>query len=1817
MPNVSKRPADADKLDPQEQLKKLREALLRDAAARESDGENEGEESADNAVNRKKEAAARRFAGASDGSAAGASKAAAGGAGASSTSPQTAKKNVQKSAMGSPSLSRDQPKGSSSAAPPSREPVRRKDERGGLALLSTLLSEKVAVPNPSATSGDRRDQGANARVSSQGDLSATKRAASNPPVTDTPKPRAHPAADAFAQQRAVGERPAPAKKGQREPESRIGQRGTAGQPATGTRTQERRGQDGKVARAQEQAPDVKHTTHDARSQARPDGVEKAGAGRESVRDAVQSAVQPEPITADARPERREQSARARRIPEGPRNNTQSTPGSGSQSSRNRLAVNVENIAERGPHHRDDAQRPGNVSESSRDASRSLEPSLAAASESSVAPHSARKTEHAGAISQQRASGRPQGVAESPVVKHSASKPEHVESNARERMRHGPQGVEAGASGSAAAQHSAKKPEHAGSSAEQRVRRGSPGAGTGAAHTTVQGARPPKEARSSQNAQQRPNVQTDAASAQRRDTPRPRRVVEPNPIPPIRFPETLPVSARRDEIAAAIQANQVVIVSGETGSGKTTQLPKICLALGRGLGAGGSGLIGHTQPRRIAASATGRRIAEELGTPFGEVVGYKVRFTDNLSPGASVKLMTDGILLAETQTDPLLAAYDTIIIDEAHERSLNIDFLLGYLREILPRRPDLKVIVTSATIDADRFARHFGSDEKPAPVIEVSGRLYPVEVRYRPVEEDSPAIKAAQGTTPGTQQKDRPDRPDRPKNQRENDRDLMEAIVDAVDELCREGPGDVLVFLPGEREIRDAAEALRKHHPPHTEILPLFARLSAAEQERVFKTSNARRIVLSTNVAETSLTVPGIRYVVDTGLARVKRYSYRNKVEQLQIEAISQSSANQRAGRCGRVADGVCIRLYEEDDYNLRVRFTDPEILRSSLAAVILRMKSLHLTAIETFPFLEPPPGRAIADGYQLLNELGAVDDDNALTPLGRELARLPLDPRVGRMILAARDHQSLREVLIIASALSVHDPRDRPIEAQEQADLAHKKFADERSEFLQWTKIWAWFEDAIAHKKSNKQLTDACRANFLNHVRLREWRDVHSQLLTVVREHGWRLNESEATFEQIHLALLTGLLGNVGLKADDEPYYLGARGIKFYLWPGSALLKKAGRWVVAGELVETSRLYARCIAKIEPEWLEQVGPHLLRKSISEPHWEKKAAQVAAFERATLHGLTVYARRRVSFGKQDPERARELFIRGALVDGEFETKLPFFAHNRKLLADIEQLEHKSRRQDVLVDDELIFGFYDSLVPKGIHSGAAFERWYRDEEKKEGASRLLFLSRDDLMRHEAAGITTDLFPKRMTMAGIEMTLTYHFEPGSPRDGVTLTVPLFGLNQVDARRSEWLVRGMLKEKVQLLLKSLPQKLRRHLVPLPEFSAGVVERHSGKTFGAGGLLEALIADIREQTQIAMKPLDFKLETLPAHLFMNFKVIDEHGRQLAMGRNLAQLRTELGGQAQQHFQKLAAGATLDIGNDAAAHVTRNASASDSSSTALYENLSTWDFGKLPELLEIRRRGQTLFGYPALVDRGTHCDVEVFDSPEEAARIHRAGLRRLFALQLREPIRYLERNLSGVREMSLQYMALGSQEELGSQIIETALDRACLQDPLPDNDADFYARRDQGKSRLTLLAQEIARLAGQVLADYATVSKKLTQVKSFGAPYTDMVGQLNALIGKRFIIDTPYTQLSHFPRYLNAMALRIDKLKADAVRDARLSAEIAPLLQNYQRAIAQRGGVADARLSEYRWLLEELRVSLFAQELRTPMPISVKRLYKVWESMQR
>ncbi|MDR2678965.1 MAG: ATP-dependent RNA helicase HrpA, partial [Zoogloeaceae bacterium] len=895
------------------------------------------------------------------------------------------------------------------------------------------------------------------------------------------------------------------------------------------------------------------------------------------------------------------------------------------------------------------------------------------------------------------------------------------------------------------------------------------------------------------------------------------------LPHPEFDAALPVNTRRDEIAALIAAHQVVIVCGETGSGKTTQLPKICLELGRGA----AGWIGHTQPRRLAARSVASRLAQELESTVGAGVGVKIRFQDRTRPESWIKLMTDGILLAETQTDPLLAAYDTILIDEAHERSLNIDFLLGYLKEILPKRPDLKLIITSATIDAERFAQHFATrDGKPAPVIEVSGRLYPVEVRYRPVQGEDD----------------------------DDERDLYDAIVDACDELMRLGPGDVLVFLPGEREIREAAETLRKHHfsrpvDAHTEILPLFSRLSATEQDRIFKPSGQRRIVLATNVAETSLTVPGIRYVVDTGLARIKRYSYRNKVEQLQVEKIAQAAARQRAGRCGRVASGVCIRLYDEADFNSRPAFTDPEILRASLAGVILRMKSLKLTEVERFPFLEAPPEKAIRDGYALLSELGALDAENRLTATGRVLAKLPVDPRVARILVAAREGGCLKEALVIAAALSTQDPRERPQDKQQVADEQHRKLMfpekEAASEFTGWLKLWTWFKTEIEHKKSNKKLVAHCHAHFLSFLRLREWREVHNQLHALVTEMGWRENEIPGDHAALHKALLSGLLGNFGCKSDESGFYQGARGIRFLVHPASFLQKKAGKWILAAEIAETTRLYGRCIAKIEPEWLEEVGGHLLKRHCFDPHWEKKSMQVAAWERTTLYGVVIQAKRRVHYGPTAPAEGREIFIRQALVGGEvseeYARRWPFWRHNQQLIDDIERLEHKQRRQDVLVDDELIFAFYDRLIPENLHNGAAFDHWRREAEREN--PKLLFLERDDLMRHSAAGITTDAFPPHLKCAGAEYALSYHFEPGSPRDGVTLTVPLAQLNPLPAPRLEWLVPGLLKEKVIALIKTLPQKIRARLVPVPEFAEGFIASMNGdEKRMARGLLPPLI---------------------------------------------------------------------------------------------------------------------------------------------------------------------------------------------------------------------------------------------------------------------------------------------------------------------------------------------------------------------------------------
>ena len=1275
-------------------------------------------------------------------------------------------------------------------------------------------------------------------------------------------------------------------------------------------------------------------------------------------------------------------------------------------------------------------------------------------------------------------------------------------------------------------------------------------------------------------------------------------VIPNPLPQISFPEALPVSARREEIARAIAAHQVVIVCGETGSGKTTQLPKIALTLGRGRAHTGK-LIGHTQPRRIAASSVAKRIAEELKTPLGAVVGFKVRFQDRLQPGASVKLMTDGILLAESQGDPLLRAYDTLIIDEAHERSLNIDFLIGHLKQILPRRPDLKVIVTSATIDAERFAQHFASAQGPAPVIQVSGRLFPVEQRWRPFEET-------------------------------RERDLGVAIAEAVDELWQGGAaGDILVFLPGEREIRETADHLRKHlaHDPrrrNSEILPLFARLSQAEQDRVFDTGGAPRIVLATNVAETSLTVPGIRYVIDAGVARVKRYSYHNKVEQLQVEAISQAAANQRAGRCGRVAGGTCIRLYDEADFAGRPRFTDPEILRSSLAGVILRMKSLGLGLVEDFPFLEPPPKKAIADGYALLGELGAVDDQNELTATGRELARLPLDPRIGRMIVEARERQSLTEVLIIAAALSGQDVRDRPQERAQAADEKHKPFDDERSEYSGTLKLWQWLEDGRGHgvdhkehKLSNRQQEQRLRDHFISPRRVREWRDIHSQLLTVVTEHRWRLNTAPANYEQIHLALLAGLLGNIGCKADDDDWYLGARGIKFWRHPGANLSKKPGRWLMAGELVETTRLFGRGLAGIEPTWIERIGGHLLKKQLLEPHWEKKAAQVVALERATLYGLVIYNNRKVDYARVDAPAAREIFLREALVQGEWDTQLAFLAHNQKLIRQVQELEHKARRQDVLIDDDLIFAFYDQQVPADVASGTSFERWYRDEVKRQ--PDLLKLTREELMRHEAAGITTDAFPKVIRLGGIDCAASYLHQPGDAKDGLTVTVPIYALNQVNDDRCEWLVPGMLPAKVLALVKSLHQRPRSRLVPLPDFAEAFC---ASTDFAQGTMVDTLLKAVREHTQVAVQRNDFKLETVAPHLWMNFRVVDEHGRLLGTGRNLSALKAELGVQARSAFQALAGlklAAAVAPKSEAKglkgmpAAVATSAPRLPSAQSELYTD---WTFGELPELMELCKGGQTLVGFPALIDKTTGVEIEVFDQPDLAAARHREGLRRLISLQIKEPLKFLEKNIPDLPRMATHFMAMGSGEELRAQIVAIALDRAFLADALPSDAAGFKACVAAGRSRLSLIAQEVARAAAAVLQEHANAVRKLKDSKAPKDVADDITAQLQRLVGKRFLIATPWAALAHLPRYLRAVVMRLDKLRSDPARDAQRMSDVRPLEQRWLRRIAERRGAPDARLDEFGWLLEELRVSLFAQELRTPQPVSAKRLEKAWAQFE-
>lgn len=1249
-----------------------------------------------------------------------------------------------------------------------------------------------------------------------------------------------------------------------------------------------------------------------------------------------------------------------------------------------------------------------------------------------------------------------------------------------------------------------------------------------------------------------------------------------PVPPFELMPGLPVTEHGEELVRAVRENRVVIVCGETGSGKTTQLPKIAMMAGRGE----TGMIAHTQPRRIAASSVAKRIAEELKTNLGDVVGYKVRFTDKTHSGATIKLMTDGILLAETQTDPLLRAYDTVIIDEAHERSINIDFLLGYLKRLLSRRADLKVIVTSATIDAERFAEHFADENgRPAPIFNISGRTYPVEIRWRPLDDVDEA----------------------------DDRTMLEAIENAVSELEMAGRGDILVFLPGEREIRETEDYLRKTRVGKVEILPLFARLSASDQEKVFKPSGLRRIVLATNVAETSITVPGIRYVVDTGLARVKRYSYRSKVDQLLIEPVSQAAANQRAGRCGRVAEGICIRLYDEEDFARRPAFTDPEIFRTNLAAVILRAKALKLGDIREFPFLQAPPPRAIADGISILQELRALTPEGELTKIGRELSRLPVDPKLARMLLAGSEFGSLSELLIICSGLSVQDPRERPLDQQEAADRAHKELADERSDFLSFVKLWRWYEKAKAEKESNRKFDAELHRRFLSARRMREWRDVYKQLDTIVEELGWRKNTAPATYEEVHRALLSGLLGNIGSKSAESdfraPPYLGARGIKFWLWPGSVRAKKSGRWIFAGEIVETSRLFARTLADVEPEWIEAAAGDLVRRHAGDPRWEKRRGEVVASERGTLYGLTLYKDRPVLYSRYDAVAAREVFIREGLVPGEIETRGAFLSHNLRLVREIRELEHKTRRPDVLVDDEQIFAFYDEKLPADVCGTISFEAWRKEAEKKD--PRLLYLSKEELMRHDATNATQQYYPKTLEMAGVTMALTYHFEPGSPRDGITLTVPVYALNQIDPVRCEWLVPGMVKEKAQALLKSLPQKIRRHCVPIADYAKAFYARCGEGQRTDRGFLTVLAEDIRETLSVPCTASDFKVEQLPPHLIMNFRVVDEHGRTLEMGRSLAQLRAELGGLAQDAFQSVA-------------------QADESVAKDLAEGVTDWTFGELPELMEISRRGQTLIGHPALVDQGNVCSIEVFDDPVEAARTHRKGLRKLFRLVLREQVKYVERSLKDLGRVSMQAAVVPglsrlfeSTDTLSRGVVDAVLEATALVDPLPTDEESFKARKEDVRGRLTLVAGEVARLLTTIVTEATSLPMKLRRFTDAPELVRDVEEQLDALFPPDFLLAAPLSQLMHYPRYLKAIHYRLDRYRDDPKRDAERQAALTALRVPYLRAVAARRGVPDPQLTDFRWLLEELRVSLYAQQLRTPMPVSVKRLERIWATIAR
>ena len=1299
-----------------------------------------------------------------------------------------------------------------------------------------------------------------------------------------------------------------------------------------------------------------------------------------------------------------------------------------------------------------------------------------------------------------------------------------------------------------------------------------------------------------------------------------------------FDDALPIAERRQEIAGLIQRHQVVILCGETGSGKTTQLPKICLELGRGI----HGMIGCTQPRRIAARSVATRLAHELKQSGTHAVGYKIRFNDRTDDSTFVKVMTDGILLAETHRDRGLWKYDTLIIDEAHERSLNIDFLLGYVKQLAAKRADLKVIITSATIDPQRFSTHFDG----APIIEISGRTYPVEVRYRPehfLDESDDAVP------------------------------IEDAVLKAVDELfLATTEGDVLVFLPGEREIRDCDEALRKHHPAHTEVLPLYSRLSNAEQDRVFQPSDRRRIVLATNVAETSLTVPGIRYVIDTGVARIHRYSPRSKINLLQIEPISQASAKQRSGRCGRVSAGIALRLYSEDDFNARPAFTTPEILRTSLADVILRMKSLGLGDVQDFPFLEPPSSRMIEDGYRQLFELGAVDDDRGLTTLGWKLARFPVDPAIARMLIAAEKEGALKEVLIIAAALSVQDPRNRPHDKQQEAALAHEKFVHPQSEFLSFVKLWEFYEEAFKHKKSHRKFDQMLHEQFLSPLRLREWRDVHAQLTEVCAAAGMHgaaqviaaphpgrappagegaparnvrgrnnspLLAAESAkspsarnqklpppraaegggaaarcYENIHRALLTGLITNVGTKGPEGDHYLGTRSLKFQLPRQSQqhAAQKATRmkWVMAFELTETTRVYARTVASIEPEWIEQLGGHLVTRTYFEPHWERKSGQVVAFEQVALYGLIITARRRVHYGAINAVEAREVFIRQGLVAGEVDTFGKFLRHNLNLIEDIEDIEAKARRQDVLIDDDDMFALYDAVIPADVVNMAGFERWRKDIEKHN--PHALEFSREQLMRRAAAEITFELFPATLKHRSAAYPLAYRFEPAHIMDGVTITLPVSVLNQVNAARFDWLVMGMLREKAAALFKTLPQRLRSQIVPVPETVSEFIAclaRQEGMNDLAKAetpLIDALATFLHREKGLVTPRECWDPVRLPPHLNMNFRVVDADGKELAMSRDFAALKTQFADASRTVFSTL--------------HKNR----------LERDGITRWDIGDLPETINFEKDGVRYDGFPALLDNVDSVGIKIFDEALIASHQHRRGLNRIFLLELQDQAKFLERSLKFSPVAAFQYAHYFPeaknhvQQALAHELVFAAFTGAFVdaQPALIRTAADFVMARAAGKNKVMALGTALAKAMDEALTLAAEARKLLEEryVKGWEHIGPDIEGQLRALFGKEFLRDTHAEQLLHYPRYLKAIVLRINKARQGAMeRDLEQHRAIRPLWQNTLSIAAS----LDPNATAYRWMVEELRVSLFAQELRTPMPVSIKRAGKAWEELEK